>query len=91
MEEKNRKNFINKMAHVVRVVTIPPLMIATLLCMLYFAKGFSFASRIDMSVAFAGLVLLPVLAYPVWSEFWNRYCKRDIFHLLFFCCFIIAA
>ena len=38
MEEKNRKNFINKMAHVVRVVTIPPLMIATLLCMLYFAN-----------------------------------------------------
>ena len=69
MEEKNRKNFINKMAHVVRVVTIPPLMIATLLCMLYFAKGFSFASRIDMSVAFAGLVLLPVLAYPAWSVF----------------------
>ena len=72
MEEKNRKNFINKMAHVVRVVTIPPLMIATLLCMLYFAKGFSFASRIDMSVAFAGLVLLPVLAYPVWSVFGNK-------------------
>ncbi len=75
MEEKNRKNFINKMAHVVRVVTIPPLMIATLLCMLYFAKGFSFASRIDMSVAFAGLVLLPVLAYPVWSVFGKN--KKD--------------
>ena len=24
-------------------------------------------------------------------EFWNRYCKRDIFHILFYCCFIIAA
>lgn len=99
MEEKNRKNFINKMAHVVRVVTIPPLMIATLLCMLYFAKGFSFASRIDMSVAFAGLVLLPVLAYPVWSVFGNKTSDKRkgqrrlafIFSIIgYVCCFIYS-
>ena len=99
MEEKNRKNFINKMAHVVRVVTIPPLMIATLLCMLYFAKGFSFASWIDMSVAFAGLVLLPVLAYPVWSVFGNKTSDKRkgqrrlafIFSIIgYVCCFIYS-
>ena len=52
-------------AKVVRTVTVPPVMVAGLILILYFARGEMFRSWIDLAASLAGLSIVPVLAYPL--------------------------
>ena len=52
-------------AKVIRVATVPPLMVAALLLILRARLGADFADMTDLGIGWAGLVLLPLLAYPL--------------------------
>lgn len=53
-------------AHVVRIITIPPVMVAALIVLLYNLRpGHVFASLTEMIAALAFLTIVPILAYPV--------------------------
>jgi len=95
--EHPEKNNTDRLAHVIRIITVPPLMITGLLCFLYFKGGASFAAPNDISMAFAGLVALPLLSYPAWSVFGNKTLDKRkgqrklafIFSVVgYVCCFI---
>lgn len=59
------KNRIDSLAKVIRIVTVPPVMILALLITLYSLGKEIFAGKTDMIVAVVGLVILPLAAYPV--------------------------
>ncbi|MBE5856105.1 MAG: hypothetical protein E7296_00850 [Lachnospiraceae bacterium] len=97
--EHPEKNNTDRLAHVIRIITVPPLMITGLLCFLYFKGGASFATPNDISMAFAGLVALPLLSYPTWSVFGNKTLDKRkgqrklafIFSIIgYVCCFIYS-
>ncbi len=52
-------------AKVVRTVTVPPVMVAGLILILYFARGEMFRSWVDLAASLVGLSIFPVLAYPL--------------------------
>ena len=52
-------------AKVVRTVTVPPVMVAGLILILYFARGEMFRSWVDLAASLMGLSIFPVLAYPL--------------------------
>lgn len=53
------------LAKIVRVVTIPPLLVLSLLTLVYFISDKAFGTFIDYLVAVACLALIPTLAYPL--------------------------
>ena len=55
---------LNKLAKVIRVITIPPFMVAILLTLLYFLDDV-FPSTLDFVLELFFLAIVPVLAYPV--------------------------
>ena len=54
---------MNKLAKAIRVLTIPPLMVAALLCVLFFFDDV-FPTTTDFWLAMLLLAIVPVLAYP---------------------------
>ncbi len=57
--------FSRKLAHIIRIVTIPPVMVAGLLVLLFTLRGDVFANTPEMIVSMSCLAVLPVLAYPL--------------------------
>jgi len=68
-EGKNLENQDQQMAaraaKIIRIITLPPFMIAALLLVLDHFTADMFTERRDLIIAWIGLVLLPLLAYPV--------------------------
>ena len=58
------KPFYLKIAHVIRIVSVPPVMVGILLVLLFTLRGEVFSSTADMVVSMLGLTVLPLLAYP---------------------------
>ena len=54
----------NKIAKVIRMITVPPVMVAALLTLLFFFDDV-FPTPLDFVLALIFLAVLPVLAYPV--------------------------
>ena len=52
-------------AHIVRIVTVPPVMVGILLVLLFALRDNVLATPVEFAVSLAGLTVLPVLAYPV--------------------------
>ena len=60
-----KKPFYLTLAHIVRIVCVPPVMVGILLVLLYTLRDDVIASAVEMAVSLLGLTVLPVLAYPV--------------------------
>lgn len=61
-----KKSFAYHVAHVVRIITVPPVMVAALIVLLYTLRpDHVFASLSEMIVSIALLAVLPILAYPL--------------------------
>ncbi|MBQ9151004.1 MAG: hypothetical protein IJX72_02045 [Clostridia bacterium] len=54
-----------KIAHAVRIVCVPPVMVGVLLVLLFTLRDDVFATTAEMVVSMLGLTVLPILAYPV--------------------------
>ena len=52
-------------AHTVRIITIPPVMVGILLTLVYTLRDDVITTAADMIVSLMGLTVLPILAYPV--------------------------
>lgn len=61
----SKKTLYLTFAHVVRIVTVPPVMVGILLVLLFTLRDNVFATPVEFAVSLAGLTVLPVLAYPV--------------------------
>lgn len=59
------KPFYLKIAHAVRIISIPPVMVGILLVLLFTLRDDIIASTADMVASMLGLTVLPILAYPV--------------------------
>ena len=59
------KPFYLKIAHAVRIISIPPVMVGILLVLLFTLRDDIIASTVDMVASMLGLTVLPILAYPV--------------------------
>ncbi len=59
------KTVSQKIAHVVRIVSVPPVMVAVLIVLLYTLRDDVFASTGEMVIALSALAILPALAYPL--------------------------
>lgn len=53
------------MAKVIRVLSVPPIMISALILILYFTRGEYFKHPYEMFIAIFLLGLVPILAYPL--------------------------
>lgn len=60
----NQKTWQNKLAKVVRVITIPPILVSCLIAVIYFFKDGVFASPLEGFLMAFFLGIFPVLAYP---------------------------
>ena len=60
-----KKPWYLTLAHVVRIVSVPPVMVGVLLAFLFTLRDDVFASPVEFIVSLAGLTILPILAYPV--------------------------
>ena len=63
-QKENKKSVLDILAKIVRVITIPPFMVAALLTILYFCADV-FPTVGDYWLSLLFLAVLPVLAYPV--------------------------
>ncbi len=63
MSEK--KSLPLMLAHIVRIISVPPVMVAALILLLFTLRDDVFASTAEMLISMAGLAILPVLAYPL--------------------------
>ncbi len=61
----SEKSVAYKLAKVIRVISVPPVMVATLIVLLYCLRDDVFVSATEMGVSMALLAVLPVLAYPL--------------------------
>ena len=61
----SQKPLYLKIAHVVRVVCVPPVMVGILLVLLFTLRDDVFANVTEMVASMLGLTILPILAYPV--------------------------
>ena len=59
------KTLYLKIAHTVRIITIPPVMVGILLTLVYTLRDDVITTAADMIVSLMGLTVLPILAYPV--------------------------
>lgn len=60
-----KKPWYYTLAHVIRIVSIPPVMVGVLLILLFTRRADVFATPVEFAVSLAGLTILPILAYPV--------------------------
>ena len=61
----SQKPLYLKIAHAVRIVCVPPVMVGVLLVLLYTLRDDVFANVVEMVASMLGLTVLPILAYPV--------------------------
>ena len=61
----SKKPFHLILAHVIRIISVPPVMVGVLLILLFTLRDDVFATPVDFMVSLGGLTVLPVLAYPV--------------------------
>ncbi len=59
------RSLAKTLAHIVRIVTVPPVMVAILIVLLFALREDVFASPLEMAVSMLGLTVLPILAYPL--------------------------
>ena len=59
------KPFYLKIAHAVRIISIPPVMVGILIVLLFTLRDDVFATTVEMVISAMGLTVLPILAYPV--------------------------
>lgn len=59
------KPFYLKIAHAVRIISIPPVMVGILIVLLFTLRDDVFATTAEMVISAMGLTVLPILAYPV--------------------------
>ncbi len=59
------KPFYLKLAHAVRIVSVPPVMVGILLVLLYTLREDVMVTPWEMTASLMGLTILPMLAYPV--------------------------
>ena len=52
-------------AHIVRIVSVPPVMVGILLVLLFTLREDVFATPVEFVASLCGLTVLPILAYPV--------------------------
>ncbi len=61
-----QKSVAEKIAHIIRIVTVPPVMVAILIVLLFtLREGVVFANTAEMLVSLVCLTLLPLMAYPL--------------------------
>lgn len=60
-----KKPWYLTLAHIVRIVSVPPMMVGILLVLLYALRDDIFATPVEFVVSLCGLTILPILAYPV--------------------------
>ncbi len=61
-----KKTVPQAIAHAVRIITVPPVMVAVLIVLLFtLREGVVFATTAEMLVSLTCLSILPVLAYPL--------------------------
>ncbi|MBE7064567.1 MAG: hypothetical protein E7384_01970 [Ruminococcaceae bacterium] len=65
MKEEKKNNVALKIAKIVRVSSVPPVMVTILIILLYFLREGIFRSWIDGVVSIMSLAVIPVLAYPI--------------------------
>ena len=53
------------LAHIVRIISIPPVMVGILLVLLFTLRDDVLTTPVEFAVSLAGLTVLPILAYPV--------------------------
>ena len=61
----SKKSWYLTLAHAVRVVCVPPVMVGILLVLLYTLRDDVFSTPVEFAVSLLGLTVLPILAYPV--------------------------
>ena len=61
----SKKSLHLTLAHAVRVVSVPPVMVGILLTLLLILREDVFAAPLEFVASLAGLTILPILAYPV--------------------------
>ena len=61
----SKKSLHLTLAHAVRVVSVPPVMVGILLTLLLTLREDVFAAPLEFVASLAGLTILPILAYPV--------------------------
>ena len=54
-------------ARIIRIITIPPIIVTAFLLYLYSFDATIFGGRLNLAVCIAGLGIFPALAYPVWA------------------------
>ena len=59
------KPFYLKIAHAVRIISVPPVMVGILIILLFTLRDDVFANPAEMVISALGLTVLPILAYPV--------------------------
>ncbi len=61
----SRKPLHLTIAHAVRIVSVPPVMVGILLLLLFVLRDDVFATPVEFIASLTGLTILPILAYPV--------------------------
>ena len=61
----SEKPFHLKIAHAVRIISVPPVMVGILLVLLFTLRDDVIVTAADMVASLLGLTVLPILAYPV--------------------------
>lgn len=56
-----------KLAKIIRIITVPPILVAELIIVLLFRRPDIFYSAVDYAVALIFLGLFPILVYPIWA------------------------
>lgn len=54
-----------KLAKIIRIITVPPILVAELIIVLLFRRPDIFHSAVDYAVALIFLGLFPILVYPI--------------------------
>ncbi len=60
-----KKSLSLRLAHAVRIISVPPVMVGGLIVLLYTLRDDVFVTLPDMLVSMACLAVLPILAYPL--------------------------
>ena len=60
-----KKPFYLTLAYIVRIISVPPVMVGILLVLLLTLRDDVFAAPAEFIVSLCGLTVLPILAYPV--------------------------
>lgn len=61
----SQKSLHLKIAHAIRIVCVPPVMVGILLVLLFTLRDDVFAAPAEFIASLLGLTVLPILAYPV--------------------------